>query len=269
MGGADQERPEVAGVVRIGDRRRRRGPDLTEERTQPRRQRDDVVRSEGEDRVLNRVVGQRRKARRLVSERLGGRLRDGQPDRVELIEGDRVAIRERERRGVGATVCAANRLRADTLDTCLRPLRTALGTHRRAVGIAVEAPLHRLVVPRCGGQRCHLDVLDPDGDRVAHVRISHCDRLTHLMPAANRRRDHRPPAAGRGVPDDVAAVGDRPEHLDVGTEQAVGEGVDEDGLVGVRDGGFSGHGVPRFVVGVGRRVSPRRSGRAARVRHRA
>ena len=51
-----------------------------------------------------------------------------------------------------------------------------------------------------------------------------------------------PQQPGVGVPHDVAAVGDRAEHLDVRPEQAVGERVDEDG--GVRGGlVLDGHGV--------------------------
>ena len=58
-----------------------------------------------------------------------------------------------------------------------------------------------------------------------------------LVPAADRGRDHRPPAAGRRVPHDVAAVADRAEHRHVGPEQAVGERVDEDGLMRLGGGG--------------------------------
>ena len=50
---------EVPRVVRVGNRRRRRRPDLAEERPQPGSQRDEVVRRERQDRVLDRVVGQR------------------------------------------------------------------------------------------------------------------------------------------------------------------------------------------------------------------
>src|SRR3712207_8076619 len=37
-------------------------------------------------------------------------------------------------------------------------------------------------------------------------------RSADLVSPANRRGDHRPPAAGGRVPDDVPAVGDRTEH---------------------------------------------------------
>ena len=42
-----------------------------------------------------------------------------------------------------------------------------------------------------------------------------------------------PQQPGRRVDDDVAAVGHRPGHRDVGPQQAVGEGLDEDRAVGL------------------------------------
>ena len=66
--------------------------------------------------------------------------------------------------------------------------------------------------------------------------------LGHLMAAADGRRDHRPPAAGRGVGDDVAAVADGADHLGARSDDAVAEAIDEDGLRGGGDGGGSWHG---------------------------
>jgi hypothetical protein len=64
--------------------------------------------------------------------------------------------------------------------------------------------------------------------------------------ALDGRRDHRAPAAGRGVGDDVAAVADRPHHLGAGSDDAVAEPVHEDRLGGA--GGrlvdVHGHGAP-------------------------
>ena len=145
---ADQERAEVARVVGVGDRRGRRRADLAQERAQPGGQRDDVVRREAEDRVLHRVVGQGRDAGRLAGEALGRLARHGDAERAQLVEGDRVAVGERERRAVRAAGGAAHRLRPDALDAGLGPLGAAARAHRRDVGVAVEAALHRLVVAR-------------------------------------------------------------------------------------------------------------------------
>src|SRR3712207_847894 len=54
-------------------------------------------------------------------------------------------------------------------------------------------------------------------------------RSADLVSPANRRGDHRSPAAGGGVPDDVPAVGDRTEHRHIWPEQPVGVLLDEDG----------------------------------------
>ena len=236
---ADQERAEVARVVRVGDRRRRRRAELAQERPQPRGDADEVVRREQQDRVLDGVVGQLRDARGVVRHPLGLLLADRDADRVRRVERDRVAVGERERRCVGAAARAADRLRADALDARLRPLGAAARAHRRAVRIAVEAPLHRLVVARRRGHRGDLDVADADRDRVADPGALDRDRLVDLVAAADRRRDHRPPAAGRAVDHDVAAVGDRAEHRHLGAEQSVGERVDEHGLAGGADAGSS------------------------------
>ena len=68
------------------------------------------------------------------------------------------------------------------------------------------------------------------------------DRQRHLVAALDGRRDHRPPAAGRGVRDDVAAVADGAEHLGRRADDAVAEPIDVDGLS--RLAGRDGHGAP-------------------------
>ena len=105
---ADEEGAEVARVVRVGDRRRRRRAALAEERPQPRGERDDVVRGEGEDRVLGRVVGQRRGARGVAGERLRALGGERHADVAAVVEGHRVAVGERERRAVRAARRAAD-----------------------------------------------------------------------------------------------------------------------------------------------------------------
>ena len=72
-------------------------------------------------------------------------------------------------------------------------------------------------------------VLDPDRDGVPDVGAVDGHRPADLVPPADGRRDHRTPASWGGVPDDVPAVGDRPEHRNVRPEQPVGELLDEDG----------------------------------------
>lgn len=229
--GADEERAEVAGVVRVGHRRGRGRPELAQERPQPGREADDVVRGEREDRVLLRAVGQRRAAGGVGRERLGRLPRHGEADPAGLVEGDRGAVRERERErgGVGAAARAADRLRPDALEAGLRPLGAAAGADRGAVRVAVEAAVHRPVVARRRRDRGDLDVADTDRDRVADLGALDGDRPADLVAAADRRRDHRAPAAGGGVDDDVGAVGDRVGHRDVGAEQPVGERVDKHG----------------------------------------
>src|SRR6185503_8656372 len=113
---------------------------------------------------------------------------------------------------------------------------------RGAVRIPVEATLHRLVVPRRGRDRRDLDVADADRDRVADLRTGDGDRLRDLVAAADRGRNHRPPAPGRRVDDDVAAVRHRAEHRLLRTERAVGEGVDEDGAASLGGRDVDGHG---------------------------
>ena len=134
---------------------------------------------------------------------------DGEPEPPLVVERQRVAVGERERRRVGAARGAPHRGLADALEPRLRPLGPAAGADRRAVRVAVEAALHRLVVARRRRHRRDRDVLDPDRDRVADLGALDRDRRADLVAAADRRRDHRAPAAGRRVPHDVAAVGDR------------------------------------------------------------
>ncbi len=241
----DQERAEVTRVVRVGHRLRGRRSELAHERPQARCEADEVVRREREDRVLDRVLGQGGVARRLVRDSLRRLTADRHAHRVAVVEGDRVAVRELEGRGVRAAARAADRLLADSLEPRLRVLAAAARADGRAVGIAVEAAVGRDVVAGCGCDRGDLDVLDADRDGVAGLGAGDRHRARDLVPAAQRGRDHRSPAAGRRVHDDVAAILDRPEHLDLRAEQAVREGVDEDGGVGLagggRRGGFYGH----------------------------
>ena len=233
---ADEEGAEVARVVGVGDRRRGRRAELAHEGPQARGQRDEVVRGEAEDRVLRRAVGQGCEARGVAGEALCLLAPDGDAQAARLVEGDRVAVREGEGRRVGAAVGAAHALGPDPLHARLGPLGPAARAHGRAVGVAVEAPLHRQVVARARRHRGHFDVADADRDGVAHLGAGDRHRRRDLVAAADRRRDHRTPAARCRVDHDVAAVGHRSRHRDVGPQEAVGERLDEDRAVGLGRG---------------------------------
>ena len=225
---ADQERAEVARVVGVRHRDRRRRAQLAHERPQPRGERDEVVRREGQDRVLDGALGQRGVVGSVAGDVLCRPARDGDADAALLVEGDRVAVGELERRRVGAAVDAPHGLLADALQARLGVLRPAAGAPPRAVGVAVVGAVDPDVVARRGGDRRHDDVLDADRDRVADLGSGDRDRPGHLVPTADGGRDHRPPAAGRRVEDDVPAVLDGPEHPLIGSQHAVGERVDHD-----------------------------------------
>ena len=158
------------------------------------------------------------------------------------VEGDRVAVGERERRRRRAAARAAHAVGPDALDDRRLVLGAALRADLGAVRIAVEAALDHAVVARRRRARGDDDRLDPDRDRVADLGALDVDRQRHLVAALDRRRDHRPPAAGSGVGDDVAAVADRAEHLGARPDDAVAEAIDVDGLRrrrGRRDAGRS------------------------------
>ena len=121
-----------------------------------------------------------------------------------VVEGHRVAVGERERRRRRAALGAAHGVLADPLDDRRLVLGAALRADLRAVRIAVEAPLDHAVVARRRRHRRHVDRADPDGDRVADLGALDVHRQRHLVAALDRGRDHRPPAAGRGVRDDRA-----------------------------------------------------------------
>ena len=89
------------------------------------------------------------------------------------------------------------------------------GQTARAVRVAVEAALRERSLP----DAVAIEVTSMSLMRIAIASPGSAPATAtgwrDLVAAAERGRDHRPPAAGRRVDDDVAAVLDRPEHLDV------------------------------------------------------
>ena len=198
---------------------------------------DQIVGREGQDRVLDGVLRQRREVSGVGRDLLGRIARQRHAEPPRLVERDRVPVGELERRRIRAAVGAPHRVLADPLQPGLGIRRPALGAQPRAIRIAVVATLDPAVVARRRGHRGHHDVLDADRDRVARLGPRHGHGPRHLVAAAQPRRDHRPPAAGRRVGHDVTAILHRAQHLLTGSQHAVGKRVHEYGRVALVDRG--------------------------------
>ena len=115
VGRPEQEGAEVAGVVGVGQVDARHRPELAHERPQAGHHADEVVGGEEQDRVLDRRLGQRGRVGGVVGEQLGLLPVDRHAQPARLVEGDGVAVGERERGGGGPAVGAADAVRADAL----------------------------------------------------------------------------------------------------------------------------------------------------------
>ena len=178
--------------------------------------------------MLRRGVGQRGVVLGLVRDVLGGGLRHRQPHRARVVEHHRVAVHDLERLHRVAADVAAHRVLTDPLDMGLRPDRVAGRTAPGHVGVADAESLGGAVMSAGGRDGGHRHVADADHHRSAGLRALDVNGARHLVPAAQGWRDHRPPAARRGVGDDRAAVLDRAEHRLRRVEHAVGEAFDDD-----------------------------------------
>src|SRR3954451_25164703 len=96
--------------------------------------------------MLDRLLRQRRIARRLLRDSLGRVLRKRHPELARVIERDRVAVRELERRRVGAALNTSDRLLTDPLQPRFGIFRAAAGADSGAVRVAVVAALRPPVV---------------------------------------------------------------------------------------------------------------------------
>ena len=234
----DEGRPKIARVVRVRDRRRRRGAELAHERPEPHGQPHEVVRRKCEDGVLLGVVRHGGVRIRLAADGFGALPVHRHAHDVLRVEDDRVAVHHAEGRDRLARRHVAHGVLADALDARLGPplarVRVALGHVRVALVVAV----HELVVPRGRGHRGDGDVADADGEGVAGRGAVDVDGLGDLVAAVQARGDHRAPAAGCRVGDDGAAVAHGAEHLGVWVEHAVGERVDDEAASG---GGLLGN----------------------------
>ena len=245
---SDQEGAEVAGVVGIGHTDGGSGAKLAHEGTQARHQADQIVGCKGQDGILDGVFRQGGKALGVTSDVLGCLLLQGDTDRVAVVEGDGVAIGEVEGGHISAAVVAADGGLPDAFDTRPGVERAAFRTTGGDIRVSQETPRHEFVVAGGGSQGGDGNVLNAQGDSVAHLRSSNSDRHGDLVPAAQLRGNHRSPAAGSGIGDNMPAVPHRPQHGTLRVEDAVGELVDVNCLVSAICGGF-GNGLGLFGRG--------------------
>ena len=176
-----------------------------------------------------RVVGQRgvRAPRRAAISSRAPRRRSA----AELaVERERVAVGERERASRRRRRRRTHRGLADALDAASRatpapqPGQTAAqyGSPLKRPSIAWSLP-DEVAREVTAMSLMRIAIASPTSapSTATGVQTSWPPRIAGVIIG--------PQQPGRGVPDDVAAVGDGAELLDVGAEHAVGERVDEDG----------------------------------------
>ena len=166
-------------------------------------------------------------ARGITCNILGRRLANRHADRLRLVEYNGIAVGEDEGRGLGSAFDAADRAWTYSLDPRLRPLRSAAGAFRRAIGISIVSAGDHLIVTRRGRQRRYRDRLDANDNGIAYFGAIDINRTGDLVAAADRRCDHWPPAAGSCVGDNGAPIGNGPEHWSIRVQQPVRKFADE------------------------------------------
>ena len=206
--------------------------------------------------MLAAAVGQGRVVIGVPRDGLGRRCGQGHADAAGLVEGDGIAVDDAEGRDRVAAAVAFHRIGADPLDMGFGPDGVADRAARGDIGIAQAEPLGRAVVARCRGGRGHGDVADADRHPVAHLGAGDADGRRDLVPAAQAGRDHRTPAAGRGIGDDGAAVLDGAKHGCRGVEDTVGKLGDDDAAARRRDAAIRHGKPPMFTVKTGGRLAP-------------
>ena len=135
------------------------------------------------------------------------------PRRSRLVEGDRVAVGEGERRRVGAAVGAAHALGPDPLDARLAATRSPQPGH---TGAQYGSPLKRPSIGRSLPELVAIEVTSMSRMRIAMASPTSAPATaTGVDTSWPPRIDGviiGPQQPGRRVDDDVAAVGHRPGH---------------------------------------------------------
>ena len=153
--GVNEELAEIARIVAVGQRNGRCRAELTEERPQPGHDTNQIVRPDGEHRILDRVAWQRRLTLGIAGDRFGLSTGDRHAHAALGVKHDRVTVVDAKRCRVGAVLAQR---------TAVSPTPSILvsgfsvrhfGNSRRHKGIAIVAIVLRHVGPGSGCQRCY------------------------------------------------------------------------------------------------------------------
>src|SRR5438874_8594846 len=135
VGSSDQKRAKVAGIVRVRHADRRGGSQLAHEWPQPSRQPHQVVGRKRQNRVLDRILRQRRKRLRVARNSFSGFAMERQTNAAISVESHRVTVGDPEWCGIRSAMDAADGRLSDAFHARFRIKYPAARTTPRNIWV--------------------------------------------------------------------------------------------------------------------------------------
>ena len=223
VGRSHQELAKVPGVVGIGGIPYRRSPQLPQEGTQPRHHAGQVVGSQCNHRVLDGMIWRLHEVFGVPGRFFRTGLIQCNAYFIVIFKGNGIAAGKSKGGYRGAAFFTFYGVLSDSLHIGFRIQCPALGAFPRYKRIPQAAVGKHAVVAGRSAFRCNFDRNNFNGNGIAGFRPFHQNRLGHFVAAPDGRRQHRSPASGRRIGNNVAAVFHRPQHGHVRTQNPIGK----------------------------------------------
>mmetsp|Transcript_26331 Transcript_26331/g.47750 ORF Transcript_26331/g.47750 Transcript_26331/m.47750 type:complete len:201 (+) Transcript_26331:1048-1650(+) len=147
-----------------------------------------------------------------------------------LVESHCVSISKLEGSCALTIMLITNSILSNTFNISLRVELAFHGMVLCTVWVTLELAIHPVVVARCCCHRSYGDVLNVDQDSITYFGICDLNGNGDFMTALQVRGDHRSPASGSSVGNDVTTILDRPQEGLSGIQEAISELVHVDSL---------------------------------------